>query len=403
MALRFVKLDGRALRQMQPGQKVTEHGISVEMLASGDLRYSINIMVDGKRIHRVVGKESEGVKRGTAERLVEELRTDARNDRLNLPEGRKLHRSFAEAAESYIERMDESGGKDMKNKRRHIRQRLVPFFGRDRLHKITDFRLRQYRKLRTDEGASQATINRELATLCHFLNRAASKDWGWIRKEDLPDIPREPEAAKMISVLTPAQRRTLLTAATQDQNERAWLFVMFGLNAAMRHSEIVRRRYDEVDFENCCIWINKAKAGERQQPITPALRDALLTQQGMEHNPEGWIFPSNRKSTKTGHCRDMRDPFARSVQRAGLDPKRCTPHIMRHTAITALVMAKTDIPTIQKISGHKTAAMVLRYVHIFGNHVHDAISAIDLAVPDVITPKLHTTATANQVAIKAIS
>lgn len=278
--------------------------------------------------------------------------------------------------------MESAGGKDMKNKKRHIRQRLVPFLGRDRLNKISDYRLRQYRKHRTDEGASQATINRELSTLSHLLKQAASKDWGWMKQDDLPKIPKEPEARKKIRVLTPEQRKRLLSAAAADQNERAWLFVLFGLNASMRHSEIVARRYDEVDFENCVIWINKAKAGERQQPITPALRDALLRQQKMEDDPEGWIFPSIKKRTKTPHRRDMRVPFARIVKRAGLDPKLCTPHVMRHTAITALVMAKTDIPTIQKISGHKTAAMVLHYVHVFGDHVHDAIRALDLSVPE---------------------
>jgi integrase len=382
MALRFSKLDARAVRALLPGAAITEHGIRAEKLPSGDVRYSINVMVDGKRIHRVIGRESEGTKRGTAERAIEKLRTDARQDRLDLPEGRKLYRSFAEAAEGYIERMESAGGKDMKNKKRHIRQRLVPFLGRDRLNKISDYRLRQYRKHRTDEGASQATINRELSTLSHLLNLAASKDWAWMKQDDLPKIPKEPEARKQIRVLTAAQRKRLLSAAAEDQNERAWLFVMFGLNASMRHSEIVARRYDEVDFENCVIWINKAKAGERQQPITPALRDALLRQQKMEDDPNGWIFPSSRRGAKTEHRRDMRIPFARIVKRAELDPSICTPHVMRHTAITALVMAKTDIPTIQKISGHKTAAMVLHYVHVFGEHVHDAIRALDMAVPE---------------------
>lgn len=389
MPLRFAKLDARLLRGLRPGERVTEHGITVEALNSGDLRWSINIMVDGRRVHRVVGRASDGVKRGTAERLIEKFRTDARVDRLNLPEGRKLHRSFGEAAEDYIDRMESSGGKDMKNKRRHLRQRLVPFLGRDRLDKITGYRLGQYRQHRISEGASQATINREMSTLSHLLNQAASKDWGWMKKDDLPEIPKEKEARKQIRILTVAQRQRLLKAAAEDQDGRAWLFVLFGLNASMRHSEIVRRRYDEIDFENCFIWIDKAKAGERQQPITPALRDALARQRNMEADPNGWIFPAAHKSCKTPHRPDLREPFARIVKRAGLDPKLCTPHIMRHTAISALVMARTDIPTIQKISGHKTPSQVLHYVHLFGEHVHDALSALNMAIPDAITPELH--------------
>lgn len=263
--------------------------------------------------------------------------------------------------------MEESGGKDLKNKRRHLDQHLVPHFGSDRLDKISEFGLRVYRKKRVEAGAKDATVNREFSTLQHLLNRAASKGWSWIKKEDIPKIPKEREERKKIRILTPEQQGRLLQGAIADQDPRAWLFVMFGMNCAMRHSEIVARRYDEIDFDNCRIWIDKAKAGEREQPITVALRDALLRQRKSEKDKDGWIFPAARAGGKTAHRGDMRAPFARAVVRAGLDPAFCTPHVMRHTAITALVKQKVDVPTIQKISGHKTAAMVLHYVHIFGS------------------------------------
>jgi site-specific recombinase XerD len=38
------------------------------------------------------------------------------------------------------------------------------------------------------------------------------------------------------------------------------------------------------------------------------------------------------------------------VKAAGLDPELITPHVMRHTAITKLVQAGADLPTIQRIS-----------------------------------------------------
>ncbi len=63
---------------------------------------------------------------------------------------------------------------------------------------------------------------------------------------------------------------------------------------------------------------------------------------------------------------------------------------MRHTAITALVQAGADLPTIQRISGHKTLSMVLRYVHLMGDHIDTAIAAIDTGIFDGFTPELHT-------------
>lgn len=60
MAKAFVKLGRLKLRKLKPGQKVTEQGITFERLENGDGLYSVNIMVDGIRIHRVVGRESDG-------------------------------------------------------------------------------------------------------------------------------------------------------------------------------------------------------------------------------------------------------------------------------------------------------------------------------------------------------
>jgi hypothetical protein len=94
----------------------------------------------------------------------------------------------------------------------------------------------------------------------------------------------------------------------------------------------------------------------------------------------------------------MDNAFRDAVVGAGLDPKLVMPHVMRHTAITALVQAGVDLPTIQKISGHKTLAMVLRYAHVHGHHIDRAIGVIGRTVPELpankagstITQELHT-------------
>jgi hypothetical protein len=41
-----------------------------------------------------------------------------------------------------------------------------------------------------------------------------------------------------------------------------------------------------------------------------------------------------------------------------------------------------DLPTIQRISGHKTLAMVLRYAHVSGAHIDAAIAALDRTIPE---------------------
>lgn len=387
MALRFTRLTRPAVRALGIGEKIAEHGIIAERTSAGDVRYRVNIMVDGQRIHRVVGRESEGVTREQAERTIETFRTKAREGRLDLPAGRKSHRTFAEAATEYLKRMDETGGKNVPNKRRHIDAHLSPYFGKHRADKVTTFLVQHYVKKRLAD-VRQATVNRELATLSHLFRRMI--EWKWIKGEDAPRIAKGDEPRKKIVVLEDDHAAALMQAAIADQDGRLWLFVAFGLNTAMRHSEILRVRYDQVDFVNRRIFIPMAKAGEREQPITPALAAMLEKQRGMEADAAGYVFPAVGGTAKQPHRTSLAVPFQRAVIRAGLLPEKVTPHVMRHTAITRLVKAGVDLPTIQRISGHKTLAMVLRYVHVHGQHIDTAIAAIDTAFPALITPELHT-------------
>lgn len=388
MALRFDRLTRPAIRSLQPGQKLTEHGICAERQQNGDVRFSLNIMVDAQRIHRVIGRESEGVTREQAERAIESLRTKAREGRLDLPTGRKVHRTFAEAAKEYLTRLEEIGGKGIKVKRRHIDQRLTPHFGRQRSDRLTDFGVQHYIRARLTEGAKQATINRELATLSHMLNRLIA--WKWIKPDTRPAIVKGAEPRKKIVVLSRADQQRLMTAAIADQDTAAWLFVAFGLHTGMRHAEILRVRWDEIDFEQRRIYIGRAKAGQREQPITGALADMLAREREGRKDKKGFVFPATRSDEKQGHRKRMSRQFERVVKRAKLDPSKVTPHVMRHTAITQLVQANVDLPTVQRISGHKTLAMVLRYVHLSGDHIDSAIGALETVFADAVTPELHT-------------
>jgi integrase len=396
MPVRFDRLDRPSIRRLRPGEKITEHGITAERLPDGDVRYSVNIMADGQRIHRVIGRESEGVTRSQCEEFIEKARTDAREGRLSLPKGRKTALTFTEAADKYIEKLEETGGKNLVAKRRQLNLYLKPFFGSQRLDALTSFTVDRYKRRRLDAGASNGTINLELGTLSHLFNKAV--EWKWLKAPPCK-IAMLAKSQGRIIALTDEQADALMRAAVADEDPDCWLFVAFGLNTAMRHREILQARFDHLDLGTRRLFIPQAKAGDREQPITPELAEILAKEREMRDDQEGWIFPSPRPTTSsTGHRDRMHKSFRRAVKAAGMDPEVITPHVMRHTAITKLVKAGVDLPTIQKISGHKTLAMVLRYTHVHGDHIDRAIAAIGRALPepranktpDAATPKLHT-------------
>jgi site-specific recombinase XerD len=96
---------------------------------------------------------------------------------------------------------------------------------------------------------------------------------------------------------------------------------------------------------------------------------------------DGYVFKAGPGSV-SGYRHTFRKAFQRAVVRAGLDPAFVTPHVLRHTAITKLVKAGVDLPTVQKVSGHKTLSMVLRYSHVDGAHIDTAINHLALPNPN---------------------
>ncbi len=97
----------------------------------------------------------------------------------------------------------------------------------------------------------------------------------------------------------------------------------------------------------------------------------------MKKLPKGatWLFPS--LTSRTGHTVDIGKAFRRVVESAELDSTDVTSHVLRHTAITHLVQAGVDLPTVKRISGHKTLIMVERYAHQHGAHIEAAMDKLE--------------------------
>jgi len=93
------------------------------------------------------------------------------------------------------------------------------------------------------------------------------------------------------------------------------------------------------------------------------------------HRWPQWLFPS--LAARSGHTTDIQKAFRRAVIAAGLDPDKVVRHTLRHTAITHLVQAGVDLPTVKRISRHKTLSMVERYAHQNGAHIHAAMDKLE--------------------------
>lgn len=204
-------------------------------------------------------------------------------------------------------------------------------------------------------------------------------------------IDKAREGQGRIVSLNVTQCRALMAAAIADQDTDLWVFVAVGLGTGMRHSEICSIRWEHVDLARRRIFVPLAKAGSRDQPIPADLADKLAAERKQRDEEDVWIFPARVRKTKTGHRTCFAASFRRAVIAAGIDGNTVTPHVMRHTAVTRLVRAGADIPTIMKISGHKTVAMVLRYTHVDSAHIDAAAAALGMSFPGTTHPEVTTT------------
>ena len=373
MSLKFTKLTRDGCRKLKAGEKISEHGISFERLSSGDGRYAVNIMVEGQRIHRVIGLESGGVTRLNAEQYIEKTKTEAREGKLNLPKGRKTVLGFKQASIDYLGKLKEEGGKDIKGKVMRLYHNLIPFFKDKSLKNISPFDIERFKKQRIDGGVKPGTVNRDLAVLSHMFNKGI--EWGWFNHAPAK-IRLFKEAPGRIIYLATDQIERLLDASKQDQCLHVFLFIMIGLDTSMRRMEILSIRLKNINLTQNTIYIPEAKGGSRNQPMTKNLSE-FLRKYILEHCKENqlWLFPASRSAS--GHRMAIEKPFRRVVARAGLDPKEILRHTLRHTSITHLVQSGVDLPTVKRISGHKSLEMVERYAHQNGTHLSEAMDKLE--------------------------
>ncbi len=381
--LHLVKRPGRESITIDRGDDVaTEPGVPLQRHLNRrqarppccDLRYSVNVMVDGERIHRVVGYDSGGTTRTQCEEFIAKVRSDARGDRLDLPKGRKIPLTFAKAAAIYLEREREVGGRDLESKARHLKLHLTPYFGTMRVDRISKFTIEKFRNALRKKGMAEGGIIRILATFRHMGNRLANAEPSVIPAPF--KMPKLGQVENRREYILPIEAESeLLAAALNDSNPYIWLFIKLGLSTSMRHAEILSSRFDMLDTKRRRLRV-RVKGGDwRDQPLSREMTEILIREREMASESDGWVFPNAKSSS--GHYDSMKKPFKRCVIRVGLDPAKVTPHTMRHTAITNFAETGADARTIQRFSGHETLDMVHRYTHARDARVDDALEKME--------------------------
>ncbi|MBI3272210.1 MAG: site-specific integrase [Planctomycetes bacterium] len=220
---------------------------------------------------------------------------------------------------------------------------------------------------RQKEGASGATVNRDLA-LASALFRWAIRQ-GYVEDNPVKGVERFSEKGRARETyLSAAEARALVASASPILRP----LLVAALSTGARRGDLLALRWRDADFDRreLVMRAESEKAGRgRVVPMTDDLCRELLALRAGRRTPaldgSDPLFTLGDGSPIGDHA--LRLMFEAAVFRCQAIPvaKRdaVTFHTLRHTSASLMVAAGVPIFDVAKILGHSTLAVTMRYAH----------------------------------------
>jgi integrase len=264
-----------------------------------------------------------------------------------------------------------------------ITNHLTPFFAGKQANNITTADVKAYIAHRQEEGAKNASINRELAALKRMFNLAL-QDEKITRK---PYIPRLEEINVRQGFFEPWEFEAVLARLPEHLRPPIIWAYYTGWRVA---SEILPLTWERVDLDAGTVRLYKGTTKNKDGRVIalPLVLKAILEQQWQEHRanyPEcPFVFHRNGKRIK-----DLRGSWERACTEAGISSKKLV-HDFRRTAVRNLVRAGVPERVAMTITGHKTRDVFDRYNVVSDGDLQEAARRIDEGIASRTTTALTT-------------
>jgi integrase len=242
-----------------------------------------------------------------------------------------------------------------------LRNHIVPMFGRMALDQISTATIDTLVAQMKRGGLGPKTINNTLSVLHTCLTSA--RRWRIIRMVPEFQWLRVPEPP--LRWLTEDEEQALVDAC--DLGFWQALVVLF-LHTGLRFTEAAVLTWEDIDLEREPPVVHICKGGAEGKPgptKTGSHRDVPLDRvvldmlAGLPRHSD-FIFPS--PTGKQMNPASKIKYLHKFCKRAGIEP--CSWHQLRHTFASRLAAQGVPLPVIQKLLGHTTLKMTMRYVHI---------------------------------------
>lgn len=304
---------------------------------------------------------------------------------------------LSELVLDYIEHIEVEKGRSPKtaeNYRRYL-ERLVEFTGDIPVEKITSEIIRKYRlwlnRYVDNNGATITTItqNYYLIALRGFLAYLSQRDITSLSpdKIELPKVNRKQVTFLSYDEVSRIIDAVPLSDTLPSLRDAALLEMLF--SSGLRVSELINLNIDHINTKRREFMVRGK--GQKDRPIFISQRAANSIDRYLAARtdaiPALFINVSRNNSTSTSG--DYRRLTARSVQRiiqkyaklAGIT-KHVSPHTMRHSYATDLLMNGADIRSVQSMLGHSNIATTQIYTHITDSHLKEVFENFHTERPE---------------------
>jgi len=230
--------------------------------------------------------------------------------------------------------------------------------------------LASYMRALADAGMATRTQARRLSCLRQFYGFVFAEGWRADDPTSRLDAPRL--GRPLPKYLSEKQVGDLLDAARvleSPQGEMMTALLELLYATGLRVSELVGLPYSAVARDPALLVVRGKGDKERMVPLSDPARAALRVWLPLRQDLLGkkktsrWLFPG---TGKTGHL--TRAGFARALLRvgmkAGIDPRRLSPHVLRHAFATHLLAHGADLRVVQELLGHADIATTEIYTHV---------------------------------------
>ena len=293
---------------------------------------------------------------------------------------------LSELVNDFTEHLEVEGGRSLKtieNYRLYL-ERFIEFSGDITVDKITSEQVRRFRLWLnrhindSNQSLSLITQSYHLIALRGFLTYLSRRD---IQSLSADKIILPKTARKQVTFLHYDEVSSLLSQIDLDTEsglrDRAIIELLF--SSGLRVSELVNLNRDHINLNRKEFMVRGKGQKDRPVFVSKGAAERVGDYLASRHDSLVPLFISYSRFTgQTDTSGDYRRLQSRSIQRmvshyakmAGIT-KHVSPHTLRHSFATDLLMNGADLRSVQAMLGHSNISTTQVYTHVTDQHLKD--------------------------------